>query len=140
PPKVTPFRELKMLTKSMLLLSAGLGLFTALPALAETTLRVAIPSDIRSTNAGVVRDGITDIVMAHVVEPLVAPRGNLEPGPAMAKSWTVSEDGRTYTFTLRDGAKFHNGAPVTSAEVKWSWERYLDPDTKFPCRNWFDGT
>lgn len=121
-------------------LAAGVLLALAQPAFADDVLRISIPSDIRSTNAGVSRDGVTDILMAHVVEPLIAPRDNMEPGPALAESWTLSEDGRTYTFTLREGATFHNGAPVTSAEVKWSWDRMLNPDTKFLCRNWFDGT
>lgn len=118
----------------------GLAALMTGPAFAEDVLRISIPADIRSTNPGVSRDGTTDIVMAHVVEPLVAPRDNLEIGPALAKSWTVSPDGRTYIFTLRDGATFHNGEPVTSKEVVWSWERMLKPETKFLCRNWFDGT
>lgn len=129
-----------MLRPTLRPLAVGAMLAFASPAVAEDVLRISIPSDIRSTNVGVSRDGVTDILMAHVVEPLVAPRNNLEVGPALAESWTLSEDGRTYTFTLRAGATFHNGAPVTTAEVKWSWDRMLDPETKFLCRNWFDGT
>ena len=42
----------------------------------------------------------------------------------MAESWSVSEDGRTYDFVLRDGAKFHNGDPVTVEDVKFTFDRY----------------
>lgn len=109
-------------------------------AQAADPVRVAITSDIRSTNFGVNRDGNTDTVLHHVVEALVATRDNLEVGPALAQNWEVGDGGRSYTFSLRDGAVFHNGQTVTAKDVKWSWERLLNPDTKFLCRNWFDGT
>jgi peptide/nickel transport system substrate-binding protein len=44
--------------------------------------------------------------------------------PSLAESWTVSKDGLTYDFILRNGAKFHNGEPVTADDVKFSFERY----------------
>jgi peptide/nickel transport system substrate-binding protein len=44
--------------------------------------------------------------------------------PSLAKSWSLSDDGLIYEFVLRDGAKFHNGEPVTSDDVKFSFERY----------------
>lgn len=45
--------------------------------------------------------------------------GSLEPRPGLAESWTISDDARTFTFHLRD-AKFSNGTPVTSADVRYS--------------------
>jgi oligopeptide transport system substrate-binding protein len=53
----------------------------------------------------------------------------LEPRPAAAESWTVSADGRTYTFRLRKDAKWSNGDRVTSADFLFSWERALKPET-----------
>jgi peptide/nickel transport system substrate-binding protein len=44
--------------------------------------------------------------------------------PSLAESWSVSEDGRSYDFVLRDGAKFHNGDPVTAEDVKFTFDRY----------------
>ena len=44
--------------------------------------------------------------------------------PSLAESFAASEDGRSYEFVLRDGAKFHNGEPVTADDVKFSFERY----------------
>lgn len=52
----------------------------------------------------------------------------LEPIPAVAESWEVSEDGLTYTFHLRSGAKWSNGDPVTSADFLYAWERILTPE------------
>jgi len=44
--------------------------------------------------------------------------------PSLAESWTVSPDSLVYEFVLRKGARFHNGDPVTSEDVKFSFERY----------------
>jgi len=44
--------------------------------------------------------------------------------PSLAESWTESKDGLVYEFVLRKGVKFHNGDPVTAADVKFSFERY----------------
>lgn len=111
----------------------------ARPAAAETVLRARLNSDITSTNPGVRRDENTDAVMMHVVEGLVAYREDLSVGPLLAKRWDVSPDGRAYTFHLRRNVRFHNGAPLTSAEVVWSLRRYLDPKTHWRCLHEFDG-
>ena len=48
--------------------------------------------------------------------------------PAAARSWTVSEDGLTYTFTLREDARWSNGEPVTSEHFRYAWRRGMLPD------------
>jgi peptide/nickel transport system substrate-binding protein len=45
----------------------------------------------------------------------------------LAESWTVSADGRVYTFRLRDGVVFHDGTPLTSADIKASYDRIRNP-------------
>jgi len=52
--------------------------------------------------------------------------------PALATSWTVSDDGLTYTFTLRKGVKFHSGKALTSADVKYTFDRLVDKATASP--------
>jgi peptide/nickel transport system substrate-binding protein len=56
--------------------------------------------------------------------------------PELAESWTLSPDGRQVTLKLR-AAKFHNGEPLTSADVKYTLERILNPTTKAVARAWF---
>ena len=50
--------------------------------------------------------------------------------PSLAESWSESKDGLTYEFVLRKGVKFHNGGPVTAADVKFSFERYKGAGVK----------
>jgi peptide/nickel transport system substrate-binding protein len=112
----------------------------ALPALAQQTpLRISLNADIRSTNPGVNRDDNTDAVVLHVVEGLVAYGEDSSIKPLLAQSVSVSEDGLAYTFKLRSGVKFHNGAPLTPEDVVWNWKRYTDPKTEWRCLSEFDG-
>ncbi|MGH8171226.1 MAG: ABC transporter substrate-binding protein, partial [Steroidobacteraceae bacterium] len=105
-----------------------------MPSLAPAAvLHVALNADILSTDPGVLRDENTDAVLLHVAEGLVAPRHDGSIAPMLAQSWKVSPDGRTYTFSLRHGVTFHNGAPMTSADVVWSLRRYLSPATHWRC-------
>jgi peptide/nickel transport system substrate-binding protein len=45
----------------------------------------------------------------------------------LAQAWTVSDDGMTWTFTLHQGVKFHDGSELTSADVKASWDKIVFP-------------
>ncbi|TWU08248.1 peptide ABC transporter substrate-binding protein [Stieleria varia] len=53
----------------------------------------------------------------------------LTPQPAIAKSYDISEDGKTYTFHLRDDVRWTDGTPVTAHDFAWSWQRMLHPAT-----------
>jgi len=63
-------------------------------------------------------------------DALVKPLPGKSMGPSLAESWTVSADGLVYDFVLRKGAKFHNGEPVTSDDVKFTFERYRGVSSK----------
>ncbi len=56
------------------------------------------------------------------------PEGGTKIVPAIAQSWSVSPDGKVYTFQLRPGLKFSNGKPVTAADVKFSLDRFGNPN------------
>ena len=57
-------------------------------------------------------------------DALVRPYPPHKMGPSLAESWKESPDGKTYEFKLRPGLKFHNGDPLTTEDVKFSFERY----------------
>lgn len=68
-------------------------------------------------------------VLQNIHSSIVTVDKNLNVIPGLAESFEVAPDGLTYTFRLRPGVKFHNGATMTSADVKYSFERCKDPAT-----------
>src|SRR5580765_1983899 len=64
------------------------------------------------------------IVLYGVHDALVKAMPGQPMAPSLAESWSVSRDGLVYEFVLRKGVKFHNGEPVTTEDVKFSFERY----------------
>src|SRR6476620_11164705 len=68
---------------------------------------------------------ITPFGMLYAIhDALVRPYPGHKMGASLAESWQESADGRTYEFKLRPGLKFHNGDPVTTEDVKFSFDRY----------------
>ena len=67
----------------------------------------------------------TRVVTTKVYENLVGLDFNLKPVPQLAKTWTVSQDGKSITFHLQDGVRWHDGKPFTSADVKFSMMEVL---------------
>src|ERR1700716_467348 len=74
---------------------------------------------------------ITPFGMLYAIhDALVRPYPGQKMGPSLAQSWQESLDGKTYEFKLRRGLKFHNGDPVTTEDVKFSFERYRGTGAK----------
>ncbi|MCD8283626.1 MAG: peptide ABC transporter substrate-binding protein [Opitutae bacterium] len=61
----------------------------------------------------------------------------LAPVPAIAESWTISDDGTRYEFKLCDNAKFSDGSPITSRDFMFSFRRILSPKLASPCASLF---
>jgi peptide/nickel transport system substrate-binding protein len=90
-------------------------------------LTVGIGSEPENLDPDKIRAG-TDLYTAlNVFEQLLGrdPDGKLVPG--LAESWEMTPDGLHYTFKLRKGVTFQNGDPMTADDVKFSFERYVDP-------------
>ena len=58
--------------------------------------------------------------------------------PALAESWEISKDGKTWTFHLRKGVKWHNGRDFVADDIKWNFDRILDPATGSKFKKKFD--
>jgi len=74
----------------------------------------------------------------HIYESLTMYDEKTNIVPALAQSWEITNNGKTYTFKLRPNVKFHNGQTMTAEDVKYSIDRVLDPKTASPWRSWFD--
>ncbi len=70
------------------------------------------------------------IVIVNTFEGLTRLDKNGVPGPGIAEKWDVSPDGLKYTFYLRKDAKWSDGTPITANDLKYSWERVLNPKTQ----------
>lgn len=71
-------------------------------------------------------DGSMDIIAQNVFSRLMKTNNNEEIIPDLATGYTVSEDGLTYTFTLPENVKFHDGEPLTSDDVQFTFETILE--------------
>lgn len=68
-------------------------------------------------------DAYSSTVIAQIYSPLVGLTSSLEPTPQVADSWTISRDGRTYVFHIREGVRFHHGREVTAHDFVYSLTR-----------------
>lgn len=87
---------------------------------ADSHITIGIPQDLDSLVPNLSQGAGTQEILFNIYEGLIKPDSDGNLIPAVASDYTMSEDGLTYTFTLRDGIKFHNGNPVTVADVKYS--------------------
>ncbi|MDQ3304382.1 MAG: ABC transporter substrate-binding protein [Actinomycetota bacterium] len=91
------------------------------------TLVAAIDSDPGQLNPAITTSGAVHTASELMYNGLVGLSPALEPEPELAESWEITDDGATYTFTLRDDVVWHDGEAFTSADVKFSFEEVLLP-------------
>lgn len=122
---------------------AGLAVATALSSVAlalpveAATLRMAWSQDATGLDPHKQTAFSSQRLLELIYEPLVRLDTDLNVVPAVASSWEFAEDAKTLTFTLDPNAKFSDGAAVTSADVKASFERILDEATAAAARSNF---
>jgi peptide/nickel transport system substrate-binding protein len=69
-------------------------------------------------------------IAQNILDTLITLDADQKPHPALATKWTIEDGAKKFTFTLRDGVKFHDGSTLTAAAVKGSFDRILDPKLK----------
>ncbi len=111
----------------------ALVLAAVMPAIAQgkdsVTICQTLEPPILDPSAGAAA-AIREVTYANIFEGLVGFDRNGKLVPRLAESWEASADGLTFRFKLRRGATFHDGAPLTAADVKFSFERALAPESK----------
>ena len=107
-------------------------------------LRVAVQSDVKSLNP-LLNSNTTDGLIAFLMfEPLLSADAKGNPVPILAtavpapENGGVSRDGLTVTYHMRRNAKWTDGVPVTSADVKWSWQAIMNPNNNIVSRHGYD--
>ena len=110
------------MTRIMLFISLILFVMTGVSAQERDDLRVVTSGPIRTLDPAAAFDA-EPILLANIYEPLVWLDETGAPVPALAESWDVSEDGLTWTFYVRDGVTFHDGAALTADAVVRSLNR-----------------
>ncbi len=100
---------------------------------ATSQITIGIPQDVedsldphKAVAAG------TEEVFFNIYEGLVKPDSDGNLNPAVASDYKISEDKKVYTFTLREGVKFHDGSPVTAEDVEYSIMRCAGTDGNAP--------
>jgi len=111
---------------AMAALAAVLGL-PLTGAATASTLRISNGGQVGSLDPAKMDGNWEDRVIGDYLEGLMAQDPADNPVPGQAASYTVSQDGLTYTFKIRDDAKWSDGVPVTSADFVTAMQRELDP-------------
>jgi peptide/nickel transport system substrate-binding protein len=110
------------------LLGALAGLLLAAPVAAQSTLKIVMHSDLKVLDPIWASAQISRTHGYMVYDTLFGLDGDLKPQPQMVGAWTVDPAGLVYSFTLRDGLSWHDGAPVTAEDCIASLKRWGSRD------------
>jgi len=81
---------------------------------------------------------VSAAIVQLVFNSLVRINSRGEIAPDLAYSWDISPDGRVYTFYLRKGVRFHDGRELTAEDVKFTFDRIMDPEIRSPFRSAYE--
>ncbi|MEQ8960783.1 MAG: ABC transporter substrate-binding protein, partial [Coleofasciculus sp. C2-GNP5-27] len=102
------------------------------PAIPADTLVYGSGGQPVNLEPGNITDGNSIVVQHQIYNTLLSIKpGTTELEPGLATEWTVSEDGKTWTFKLRDDVKFHDGSDFNAEAVRFNVERWWNPDSEF---------
>ena len=109
--------------------ASAAGILGSTQALAQATpkkggaLKLAVPSAARRLDPAIHGANEEFIISAAIFDNLVRVDAKLNPQPGLATDWKVSDDGKSWTFNIRRGVKFHHGRELTSKDVEFTINR-----------------
>ncbi len=107
-------------------------------------MRIAVPQDAKTLNPLLASNTIDGFIQRFMFEPLLSANPQGDPVPMLAaqvptrENGGISADGLTITYRLRPNAKWSDGRPVTSRDVRFSWQAIMNPDNNAVSRNGYD--
>ncbi|MBS9339129.1 peptide ABC transporter substrate-binding protein [Fructobacillus sp. M2-14] len=124
----------KWTTAAVVVLAVGggthaAGLWGSDPSADKDTLNYSIPAEIQTLDTSKLTDANSGTILGNTEANLLRTDNKGEVQPNLAKSYKVSDDGKTYTVELRDGLKWSDGSKLTADDVVYSWQRIADPKT-----------
>jgi oligopeptide transport system substrate-binding protein len=112
-----------------LLLITGCGNNDKSGSAPRDTLNVNLGNEPPSLDWSLATDSTSVNIINNIMEGLTKFGADFTPEPNLAESWQISEDGKTYTFKIREGVKWNDGKPLTAGDFEYSWKRILNPET-----------
>ncbi|MGX7235350.1 peptide ABC transporter substrate-binding protein [Enterococcus italicus] len=95
-------------------------------------IAISLPTQLSTLDTTQTTDKNTFTIAQQIFEGLYRFDDDSNPVPGLAKSVAISDDGKTYTFQLRDNVKWSNGTVLTAADFVFAWKRLVDPATQGP--------
>lgn len=120
------YKYLKLITFTALSLSFS---WTS-AAETQDILRFRLTGDPATLDWNLAHTSHETYIIMNIMEGLVEEGPDLKPVPALAESWTISADGKTYTFQIRKNVKWTDGQPLSAQQFVDSWLRLLSPASK----------
>src|SRR3990167_1661271 len=114
------------------------GWTASLPAQAAGDIVITYKDDVSTLDPALGSDWQHWAIIKSLFDGLMDYKpGTTELIPDLAESYEITNDGKTFTFKLRSGVKFHNGREVTAEDVKYPIDRVRDPATQSPGAGFF---
>ena len=95
----------------------------------NSTLHISLPSEPPTLDWNIATDNISYQILNQLMEGLTQFDENLNVIPAVAQSWDIGDNGKTYVFHINKNAKWSDGVKVRAQDFRYSWLRLLNPNT-----------
>ena len=123
----------------VVLLAVVISSFSIVCSAEEKVLTIGIAKEPANLNPILIPGIYGEALAGNIFDTLVSFKESAsDPAPALAERWEISEDGKSYTFFLRKGVRFHNGQELKAGDVKYTLEAIMNPDNASPSKEFFE--